>query len=589
MKLIAILGPLKGLVVNLDEKDDWILGRDSDQCNFALEDTTISRKHAKITKTDEGYLLKNLSHTNPLEVNDDRVDDYILQENDKIKLGDNIFLYTKEPIKNIEKSYLKEEEPIEEEFKIEKEKPEEEFVYPQEDETIFEDTQEPTALSLLIDAPFILKVIAGSNAGSEFGMEKNKSYIIGKDTALSDIIFTDLSVSKENTKITIDENSDVFVEDLNSKNGTYVNNKKIDQKTKITSKDIVTIGTTTFLVLEKEAAEETIYSPAPTFATEEEKEKIKEEKKEKEKLSWKKQFIPTKHIIAAGSLVVIVFVVFLSFFALFKAKTVEVAKTEPIKKIETALKTYSDIEYNFNPSSNSLFLMGHVLNTIDKQEMMYDLDDLYFIKKIDDNVVVDELVTTEFNESLNKEISLNNVYCFANKPGNFILSGYVATTDNYSSLITFVNDNFPYTDKLENKVVITQVLQTLIANKLMQYGFGSITYQFASGKLILSGRYDKKQAGELKELIEEFLKTNGISSVKNLAISSDAISSRIDLTDKYKITGWAKYDDNQYSVVANGQIIVNGDLLDGMLVTNISDNMILLEKDVIKYKISYSP
>ena len=96
-------------------------------------------------------------------------------------------------------------------------------------------------------------MISGSNAGSEFGMEKSKSFIIGKDVAQADIIFSDMSVSKQNTKITIDENSDIFVEDLGSKNGTYVNNKKIEEKTKITSHDLITLGTTTFLVIENDA------------------------------------------------------------------------------------------------------------------------------------------------------------------------------------------------------------------------------------------------------------------------------------------------------------------------------------------------
>ena len=53
MRLIATLGPLKGQTLNLEEKTEWIIGRDPDQCNFVLHDTAVSRKHAKIHKTNE--------------------------------------------------------------------------------------------------------------------------------------------------------------------------------------------------------------------------------------------------------------------------------------------------------------------------------------------------------------------------------------------------------------------------------------------------------------------------------------------------------------------------------------------------------
>ncbi len=577
MKLIATIGPLKGKVLDLSEKDEWILGRDSTQCNFILEDTTVSRKHAKIYKTTKGYVIKNLSTTNPTEVNDERVDEYLLKENDKVKIGDTTFVYTALDEKDLIEEPKEEVYEESEQENIAKEPTEKEPA----DETIFE--EEETPLSLLIEAPFILKVISGANAGSEFGMEKSKTYIIGKDITSSDIIFSDLSVSKQNTKVTIDENSQIFVEDLGSKNGTYVNNKKIKEKTKITSQDLITVGTTSFLIIEKEAAQETIYSPAPTFEVEKE-----EEKELVKKTIWKKQFIPTRHLILAGTFIIIFFIIFLSFFALFKAKDVEVVKKEPIEKIGNITKKYDTIEFSFNPSSANLFIAGHVLTSIDKQELIYDLNQLKFIQNIEDNIIIDELTVKNFNDSLNEEETFRSVFALANKPGNYILKGYVKTADNYNSLQNFVNLNFPYLDKLENKVVIEQVLLAQIATLLNKKGFSALTFELISGQLILAGKYNKKQESNYKQLLQEFLNTPGIHSVKNLAIASDATTTRIDLTSKYKITGWAKYNSHN-SVVANGKIIIPGDILDGMQVTNISQNAILLEKDDIKYKINYSP
>lgn len=607
MKLIATLGPLKGLVVNLEEKSEWIIGRDPDQCNFVIEDNTVSRKHCKIYKTPEGYVVKNLSNTNPVEVNDERIDEYLLEEKDKIKIGDTFFLYTALSKEDLEEKPIEEEieKPFEEPKEIPIEKPEEKpFEEPlkepyeelpkepyeeRSEETIFEESPEEIPTPLLIESALILKVISGPNTGSEFGMDKSKSYIIGKDPATSDIIFNDLSVSKNNTKITIDENKNIFVEDLGSKNGTYVNNVKIEERTQITSNDLITVGTTTFLIVEKEAALETIYSPA--FGVEEEKPQVKEEavkEAAKKTADWKKQIIPTRYLIMAGSFILVFFVIFLSFFGLFKAKEVKVSKKETTNEIKNIIDKFEDVQFSFNPSSANLLLVGHVLTNINKQELLYDLKQLNFISSIEDTVIVDEGVWKDFNATLLQQ-EFKSVTLHANKPGNFVLEGYVKTPEDFQKLTDYVNANFPYLNKLENKVVIDQVLQVEIAAKLLENNFPAITFEIISGELVLAGRFNEKKTSEYEKLLDNFKKTQGISSIKNLAIASTENAARIDLSDKYKITGSAMYDGKSFSVVANGKIVAIGDNLDGMIVTSISPDTIFLEKDDLKYKINYSP
>ena len=71
MQFLAQEGPLKGLILNFDEGTEWIVGRDPDQADIILEDNTVSRKHALIYKTADGLFIKNLSTTNPVEVNED--------------------------------------------------------------------------------------------------------------------------------------------------------------------------------------------------------------------------------------------------------------------------------------------------------------------------------------------------------------------------------------------------------------------------------------------------------------------------------------------------------------------------------------
>lgn len=62
------------------------IGRDKDN-NLVLSDRTVSRHHAQIMKTKEGYLLTDLSSYNGTKVNDSLIQSVVLKHNDKIKIG----------------------------------------------------------------------------------------------------------------------------------------------------------------------------------------------------------------------------------------------------------------------------------------------------------------------------------------------------------------------------------------------------------------------------------------------------------------------------------------------------------------------
>ncbi|GMO31099.1 MAG: hypothetical protein Ta2B_12140 [Termitinemataceae bacterium] len=64
---------------------------------------------------------------------------------------------------------------------------------------------------------------------------------IGRSSS-NDIMLHDATVSSHHATITIADNGDVRIKDLNSKNGTYINGQRIYQETLITSKDEVKAG-----------------------------------------------------------------------------------------------------------------------------------------------------------------------------------------------------------------------------------------------------------------------------------------------------------------------------------------------------------
>lgn len=62
------------------------------------------------------------------------------------------------------------------------------------------------------------------------------------------IVLNDLHVSGNHARLVI-KNNVLYIEDLNSTNGTFVNSKKIEGRVKLFINDEVKIGTTTFKVL----------------------------------------------------------------------------------------------------------------------------------------------------------------------------------------------------------------------------------------------------------------------------------------------------------------------------------------------------
>ncbi|MGI5829926.1 MAG: FHA domain-containing protein [Bradymonadia bacterium] len=87
---------------------------------------------------------------------------------------------------------------------------------------------------------YVLKFISGKYQGGEFALERNQELIIGRSSELEMVLIEDM-VSRHHAKITTTEN-EVFIEDLDSTNGTFVNGEKISS-CKLKEGDRILIGT----------------------------------------------------------------------------------------------------------------------------------------------------------------------------------------------------------------------------------------------------------------------------------------------------------------------------------------------------------
>ncbi len=574
--LIGEEGPLSGLVVRFQEGDEWVLGRDPDISGQILEDPMVSRRHVICRLTPEGYLLENLSSVNPATQNGKVITEpVLLRESDIIQIGSTFFRFTeKEPVSE----FASDIEPLSTE---------------EEDLSSF-DLPPPS------EERWMLKVISGPNTGGEFSIQPNHTYIIGKDPTVSDIVFQDLSVSRQHARLSCTDAGVVSIEDLGSRNGVLINGELIIDRRDLSSQDLIALGTTSFLIIDRFDTKETIYSPPPFpaavspsheggMAASAKFEEGKEGQTESALVQdWKEMVIPKRHIVLAAGFGCLILIVLISLFSLFASNPIKVDEKPPTDLIKNELKSFPGVQFSFNPASGKLFLIGHVLTAVDHQELLYLIKTLPMVRSVEDNVVVDEYVWQNMNALLATNPDWKGISIHSPVPGRFVMRGYLQSLDQSQSLADYMNRQFPYLDLLDNQVVIEGNLNTQIEGMLVEKGYNGVSFQLSNGELVLSGRIDDKQGPAFSQLVDAFKALRGIRMVKNFVVLSTIDSSRVDLSDKYRITGASKKDGVSYSVVVNGKILGKGDLLDGMLITSIEPNIVFLEKDGSKFKINYN-
>ena len=444
---------------------------------------------------------------------------------------------------------------------------------------------------------FLIKVIAGPNTGAEIALDLDRKYLVGTDTALCDIILNDLSVSREHARLDLSEDGRVEIEDLESRNGVVVNRERITTKTPLIANSVVALGTSVFLLIDKETPSETIAAPIFEAPSPEEEER-EEEAPPEEIMPPGKKKKPKKPPLPLGTLVLALVVAGLAVLfgvgavSLFKSEEVEFEKTDYLKELEAVTNEFPGVRFTYNQSSEKLFLMGHVRTGIEHGELTYKLHGLPFLRSIEDNVVNDEAVWQEMNILLSKHENFKGASMHSPEPGQFVLTGYLKTEKQAADLIDYMNVNFNYLSRLQNLVVVDQQVVDEVESSLLQKGFGAVTATFNNGELQLMGYLASNQTDTFDAAVQHFKEIPGVRLVRNYVVLVTPEQGVIDLNrrypGRYKVTGYSKHGDVSVNVVVNGKIVTRGDKLDGMTVTSIQPNVIFLEKDGLKYKIDYT-
>jgi type III secretion system YscD/HrpQ family protein len=615
-KLVAEEGILKELVLSLEEGDHWVIGRDPDACQLLIEDPSASRKHALCQKTTEGILLENLSSTNPVQVNDEEVSQpRLLRNGDAVRIGGNLFrfyettsaeVFDEEPTKNgleepiAEKSPSASAGPLPEQKKVEEE----------HEDTIFGEDEDGGDIAkihfdLMEVGRWLLKVVGGPNSGAEFSMQAGNTYVLGTDPNTCDIVFHDNSVSRQHVRITVSPEDVLTLQDLKSRNGTRIEGELIEGQRPLPLQTLVVMGTTSFVVYDREGEMQTIISPLlPSIVKTLQHEEKKDEKAEAEKISNAISAMPLlapepppvakpkSH--ALGTFVVIAMlmglfvIVGLGVSTLFKHE--EVALTKPVdadKLLNDALTSFPSIKYSFNKTTGHLLLIGHLLTSSDKNELMYNLQGINAIKDIDDSgVIIDEYVWSEADMLLARNPLWKGISIHATAPGRFVLSGALQTRQQSEQLWDYVTRNFSYLDLLENRVVVEEDIVNAIRTALYERGLRAIKVEIVNGEIVVSGHVPVGKLPEVNTVVTKFKDVAGSRGIYSTVTEVAPQEAVVNISDRYTITGFSKTDSGNLAAIINGRILAQGDVLDGMKIIQITQSAVILEKDEVRYRIN---
>ncbi len=461
---------------------------------------------------------------------------------------------------------------------------------------------------------WLLKVLSGPNTGAEFAMHGGSSYIIGTDTQTCDIVFQDLSVSRKHAKLSIDAKDNAILEDLQSRNGTFVDGEKIDKKA-LAGNVLVSMGTTTFMLIDREAERTTIVAGPGLEKKEEgaavklgeepqkggaaglgpiqqavfaplqsEVDRVKEEERLQAKLSRAISSLVILAIVTG-----LIMVIGIGGALLFRTEEVATPTiVDPEAQISQALSEFPAIRYSYNPTNKRLLLVGHVLTMADRSKMLDMLQRIQFISHIDyTNVVIDELVWREINQIITKNPNWRGISITSPTAGRYVLSGFLRTRAQAEELFDYISQNFAYVDLLERRVVVEEELLLQVSRELNEAGFRGVTPSISGGDLTLTGTIGAGTRERFQKLVALFRSLPGIRSVQTPVSEAGQREAVIDLSPKYRVTGYSKAGD-KVSVVISGRILGPGDTLDGMYITDITPTTVYLERNGSKYKIDFN-
>lgn len=497
------------------------------------------------------------------------------------------------------------------------------------------------------DGRWLVKVVAGPNSGAEFALQSGTSYLLGSDSIACDIILQDMSVSRQHARLTIDNLDVATIEDLGSRNGTFLDGEKCVGKKQLTGSVLLTLGTTSLIIVDKQGERKTVVTPLTAPSTQPQRDELESEIKREGTTQQPSSELPltpstaaqispvaptpsvspsqgqaplgdisqavfaplqqqvdkikdeekqkAKAAHALSSLVILavitglILAIGIGTTLLFQEEEISRPTTSnPELAISKALEEMPSVRYNYNPSNNRLVVVGHVLTSVDRSKLLDNLQQLKFLAGIDvSNVVIDEFVWRETNQVLAKNPAWRGITITAPSAGKFVVSGFLRTREQADELYDYLSQNFIYMDLLEKRVIVEEELLSQVTRDLDAAGFKTIRPSISNGVVSLKGTVGSGKAATLDALVATLRSIPGVRDIQMNIVQTAQPDEYVNITSKYPVSGSSKKRDTLF-VVIGGKILTKGDTIDGMIITDVTPQAILLEKDGVKYKIDFN-
>lgn len=203
------------------------IGRLAD-CNIQIEDSLISRKHARLEISGNQVILSDLGSHNGTWVNDKKIDrPTSLANGDKVRIGRSIFVFKAAPVLPASPVLpISPTSPVTTDVVVNVPAPE---AVKQESGTMIWEMAAP------------LTLVRGD--GAEFGL--NSDSTVGRDAGNSIPLEKDTSASQFHARLDLDQGR-IIATDLGSANGTWVNGKRITAPVLLKHGDRIRVGNTLF-------------------------------------------------------------------------------------------------------------------------------------------------------------------------------------------------------------------------------------------------------------------------------------------------------------------------------------------------------
>lgn len=189
-------------------KDSATMGRNKEN-DIVVDDPSVSRVHARIDKTPDGYVICDLNSTNGLTFKSELITSKLLEHGDQISIAGNVLLTYAAP--QIEPYQHIEPTPI-------------------------PDSAIPTMSFKETPLPLEYEKV------EQLSVKGQTTISIGR-SADSDIVLSHPTISRRHARVFRVEDDDTYmIEDSGSTHGTFVNGTKITSATRLSRGDTITIG-----------------------------------------------------------------------------------------------------------------------------------------------------------------------------------------------------------------------------------------------------------------------------------------------------------------------------------------------------------